>query len=381
MRLVCRKCGRTARGFLPQRVLRASPCSGTSASRLLAADASGRAAARSRYADAFSENEMVSKGATRAGVTRETADISEDKKRMRDDIDVQGPAERMAIRRRVDVDAEGRARGGQDVHLPRHAELEVGADKTDAPQTQAEMEDVQCSSSAAGIATCRARHGRGSPEPQARATRRRITGKQAVDLHRHGSACRPIPPAVQSHPPADDDVPHLVESPPATAGWDESRRVQSDDPLDCEEVDRDLDEEAFEEHAHAPLEGVHGTAAPPMESTGVENGDSRSSALADGGVRFRSSPRRGGGADAAPLDEGMDHGEARPKKRAREPIGRGHRLSFTGGVVWCRTCGHYTEKRTHGLANDCTGEATGVYVSRRRRLQESRHPLTAKPLA
>jgi ribosomal protein L32 len=130
-----------------------------------------------------------------------------------------------------------------------------------------------------------------------------------------------------------------------------------------------MDEEALEQYVFAPPEDDPEVALPPLEAAGHEDGAPSSFAHAGD-----DSPGE------VPIADRPERDPPRPKKRARRAIGGGHRLSFKGGIVWCRSCGHYTEKRTYGLADDCAGEATGVYISRRRRLQDGRHPLTSKPL-
>ncbi len=60
--------------------------------------------------------------------------------------------------------------------------------------------------------------------------------------------------------------------------------------------------------------------------------------------------------------------------------GRGHRLSVTAGVVWCRTCGRHAAAAVRALAKPCAGAASGAYFTRLKRLRDGRHPLTGLPL-
>ncbi len=60
---ICRKCGRSAVGLVPQRVLKASPCQGTSASRLVAAAGAQRGGIKVQDTDAYTEEDLLGRGA------------------------------------------------------------------------------------------------------------------------------------------------------------------------------------------------------------------------------------------------------------------------------------------------------------------------------
>ena len=56
---------------------------------------------------------------------------------------------------------------------------------------------------------------------------------------------------------------------------------------------------------------------------------------------------------------------------------RGHTLTVTGCVTWCRRCACYGAKRMHGLAKQCEGEEAGKKRSTGlQRLRQGRHPVT-----
>lgn len=59
----------------------------------------------------------------------------------------------------------------------------------------------------------------------------------------------------------------------------------------------------------------------------------------------------------------------------------GHALMFSAPLLWCNSCGRYTEKRVAGLARTCTrAPANKSAEAVRRKLQQARHPLTGANL-
>ena len=64
-----------------------------------------------------------------------------------------------------------------------------------------------------------------------------------------------------------------------------------------------------------------------------------------------------------------------------QAVARSHCLSVVGGIVWCRTCGLYAEKRIRKLIDPCTGSPgliTSTERARRRiidKLTNGLHPV------
>ena len=68
----------------------------------------------------------------------------------------------------------------------------------------------------------------------------------------------------------------------------------------------------------------------------------------------------------------------------RQRFHRSHRLTWAGGLVFCRVCGRYCDAPQHivGLAKPCGGPPgrASVYNSRLTRAASGRHPLTGQRL-
>ena len=112
-----------------------------------------------------------------------------------------------------------------------------------------------------------------------------------------------------------------------------------------------------------------------------------------GGVegRIRASPRlqaqRGGGVEDEGLaqnsqvrSEALGRGEGAAMRGGLIEVGRGHHITRTGSVIWCKRCGGHAEaRRGVVLAGACApirkGEKSGR-AYRRSLLMRRRHPIT-----
>ncbi len=356
-RMVCRRCGRTAKGLLPVRVLKASPCHGSSAGRL--AETAGQLGGRiAKDLSLYTEEDFVSRGGTRV----ETLTLQVPAPARDTVVDVHQPpplAAESAGPAGEDAAHDAGAGSEERVHADSpHQTADLSQHPADGPRDQTSQHvnvrkrirvktrppgGVHLAALGGGPAPARDRQ----DSPTTRRVRRRVTGERSQ---------LPLPDAAAPE--------QVVGAPQGLAEGGGLSEVISRDPLDEAEQQGDMDEEAFEQQMHTdtPLAVLH---PDPSQASGSASG---------GALGASTCP-------APPLDPtSVQLPSERPKKRARPALGRGHRLSAIGGLIWCRTCGHYSERRTYGLSADCRGEATGVYVSRRRRLQEGKHPISEQPL-
>ena len=67
---------------------------------------------------------------------------------------------------------------------------------------------------------------------------------------------------------------------------------------------------------------------------------------------------------------------------AARPQQRAHKVTTTGDVDWCRSCGAYAELRGKGLARACPGRPRNKWAAERLRdLQSGVHPVSSRRLA
>ena len=120
----------------------------------------------------------------------------------------------------------------------------------------------------------------------------------------------------------------------------------------------------------------------------MDSADSRLREALERGRAHRAEPASGGGGDrfgavmgrlqakvgsAAPRRDGLGSQGSRLPPVTPAQAG-GHLLFVTEGILWCKVCGAYTQKRVQQLGGACVGKNE----ARLRWLNAGRHPKTGR---